>query len=570
MFSTTVNADASFCNSTISKHVYMKHFTLLFLSLLALQNLGAAERSQGQLIGIAGHVLESKMSFKNVATRGTETLQILYDDASLSVAGYQKGGFVVLAKDEAFSPVLGYSVTAFDAKDSNPGFQMWLKATAHALATKSELAQPTKPKEIPVEVASFVTTKWNQGTPYNNLCPSYTSNGTTKHYPTGCVATAMAQAMYYYKHPAKGEGKHTYRFDPGSGVEETVSVQLDDYPLDWDNMIANYKSDYTDIQAKAVAELMMVCGASVDMQYTASGSGTQMTPAVSAFRNNFGFDVGLPLHSISFESSEEYYPALYRAIAAKIPVVYAGASDQGGHCFVLDGYDEDGLFSVNWGWGGSDDGMYNILTLNGYTQQQQFIPVTNKGVYPQYASRFTIYEGAVEFSQADATHIKVSSTNRPLNVDGDAYQGNLYVVAQDLASGKSKAIATFELKAAVPAYYYATDGNLSKPYITITNKLEDGDYRLFLGSKSDKETDFSPFRTVDDKANSALMTIKGGVITSLATDDVAGWMATTTGISSVVSAPSVHKSAKIYNINGQQVDASYHGIVVKNGKKVVQ
>lgn len=52
-------------------------------------------------------------------------------------------------------------------------------------------------------------------------------------------------------------------------------------------MIPIYKSDYTEEQAKAVAELMMVCGASVDMQYTASGSGTQMTPAVSALRNNF-------------------------------------------------------------------------------------------------------------------------------------------------------------------------------------------------------------------------------------------------------------------------------------------
>lgn len=65
--------------------------------------------------------------------------------------------------------------------------------------------------------------------------------------------------------------------------------------------------------------------------------------------------------------------------------------------FYLDGYDEDGLFSVNWGWGGQDDGMFNIQTLNGYVQQQQFIPVTNKGVYPHYSSRFAINEGAVDF-----------------------------------------------------------------------------------------------------------------------------------------------------------------------------
>ncbi len=549
----------------------MKRFSFFFLILLNISNVQASDRSEAQLMSIAKGVLHADSHHAFSATRVGESVQLLYNDAVLSVAGYRQGGFVVLAKDEAFSPVLGYSYSVFDVNSNNPGFQMWLKATAHALATKSGSLQPAKPKDVPTEVQSYVTTKWNQGTPYNNLCPSYTSKGTVKHYPTGCVATAMAQAMYYYKHPERGTGKHTYRFDPGTGVEETVSIQLENFPFDWNNMIVNYKSGYSEEQAKAVAELMMACGASVDMQYTESGSGTQMPPVVSAFRNNFGFDAGLPLHCISFESSDEYYPALYHAIASKIPVVYAGASDQGGHCFILDGYDEDGLFSVNWGWGGTDDGMFNIHTLNGYTEQQQFIPVTNQGIYPQYVSRFTIYEGAVNFSQADATHIKVSTTASPLNVDGDAYQGNLYVVARNLASGENKDIATFELKTTVPAYYYATDGNLSKPYITIANKLDDGDYRLFLASKSAKEKDFSPFRTSDDHANSALMTIKDGVITSLNLDDAAGWMVTTS-ISSVVSNSYRESpiSDKIYNLNGQQVSSAYHGIVVKAGKKYIK
>ena len=526
-------------------------------------------------MSIAKDVLSSKLGLNLTQTRSGESIQMLYEDADLTVAGCHDGGFVVLAKDDSCCPVLAYSKSVFDANSSNPGFRMWMKATAHALATRSSSVQPVRPEGLPIEVASYVASKWNQETPYNNLCPTYTSKGTIKHYPTGCVATAMAQAMYYYKHPVKGTGKHTYRFDPGTGSEETVSeetvsILLDDYPFDWANMIDNYKSDYTDVQAKAVAELMMACGASVDMQYTASGSGTQIPPAVSALRNNFGFDTGLPLHSISFESSEEYYPALYRAIAAKIPVVYAGASGQDGHCFILDGYDADGLFSVNWGWGGTDDGMFNIMTLNGFAESQQYIPVTNQGVYPQYSSRFTIYEGGVDFSQVDATHIKVNSTNLPVNVDGDAYRGNLYVVAKNLTSGESKDIAKFELKSAVPAYYYASETNLSKPYVTIANKLKDGEYRLFLASKSEKETEFSPFRTTDGYANSALMTIKDGVIVSWTVDAAAGWMATATGISTAVSTSSTKKTDKMYNINGQQVDASYHGIVIMNGKKVLK
>jgi len=550
----------------------MKRLLLIVLSFLALADIGAAERSQKQLLRMAGEVLNAKLNMVD-ATRGGESLRMLYDDDQISVAGYRQGGFVVLAKEDVFSPVLGYSVSAFNTEDNNPGFKMWMQATYRALTARAAIA-PVKPEGIPSEVASFVASKWNQESPYNLLCPTFEKKGTTKHYPTGCVATAMAQAMYYYKYPEKGEGKHTYRFDPGTGAEETVSVLLDTIPLDWKNMIDSYKTEYTAAQAKAVAELMKICGSSVDMQYTETGSGAMMPPVVSALRTNFGYDAGLALHFLDYESSAEYYSALYKAIGAKIPVVYAGASDQGGHCFVLDGYDEDGLFSVNWGWGGTDDGMFNILSLNGYAEQQQYIPVTNQGVYKDYASKFGIEQSSVDFAQIDGTHFKVSTTGRPLNMDGDAYQGNFYVVACNLATGEGKAVATFELKTAIPAYYYVSSENgLSKPYITIANKLEDGDYRLFLASKTDAEKAFSPFRTNDDQPNSALMTIKDGVITSFAVDASASWMTsskTVTGISPVVVAPAVLSSSKTYNLNGQQVDGSYRGVVIKNGKKYNQ
>ncbi len=550
----------------------MKRFLLLVLSFLALIDLMAAERSQVQLLQVAADVLNGKLNLAST-TRAGESLQLFYDDDQISVAGYLQGGFVVLAKEDFFAPVLGYSTSAFDADDNNPGFKMWMQATTHALATRTAIA-PVKPEGIPSAVPSFVTSKWNQMNPYNILCPTYTKNNATKHYPTGCVATAMAQAMYYYKYPEKGEGKHTYRFDPGTGTEETVSIQLDTIPLDWKNMIDNYKTEYTDVQAKAVAELMKVCGSSVDMQYTESGSGAMMPPVLSALRTNFGYDAGLALHLLMCESTTEYYTALYQAIGAKMPVVYAGLSDQGGHCFVLDGYDEDGLFSVNWGWGGTDDGMFNIQSLNGYVDQQQFIPVTNQGVYTDYASKFGIEEASVDFTKIDDTHFKVSSTGRPLNVDGDAYQGNIYVVACNLATGEGKAVATFKLKSTVPAYYYVSvENGLSKPYVTITNKLEDGDYRLFLGSKSDTEKTYSPFRTNDGQPNSALMTVKNGVITAFSVDESASWMVsskTVTGITPTIITPIIPLSSKTYNLSGQQVDASYHGVVIKNGKKQVQ
>lgn len=547
----------------------MKHFTLLVLVALASLGATAENRTRQELLDIANGVLQDKFAASTVETRASSPLEMLYEGKDLSVAGRKSGGFVVLANDDAFSPVLGYSSSTYTVGEENPAFKMWLEATAHAIETRTISAETHKPEGIPTEVASFITTKWNQGAPYNILCPTYTEKGATKYYPTGCVATAMAQAMYYYKYPECGTSKRTYRFDPGTGVDETVSIQLDTIKFDWDNMLDTYKKDqYSDVQAKAVAELMKACGASVDMMYSKDGSGAYVEQLNYALRRYFGYDQGLPFHNNGFEATEEFYSALYHSLAEKQPVIFCASSTSGVHCFVLDGYDAEGLVSVNWGWGGQQDGIFTITTLNGYSSNQSFTPVSNQNVFPEYHSKFVLYNGVVNFSQIDGTHIKIATTDRPLNMGSETYKGNFYVVAQNIKTGEAVSIATFTQTTAVQVYYYATSGNLSKQYVTISGKLDDGDYRLFLASKSDEETSYSPFRTLDGKENSYLMTIADGKITSLTMDGNAAWMVT--GIEQIPAETQPKGSSKLYNINGQQIDASYHGVVIKKGKKYVQ
>lgn len=550
----------------------MKHFTLLVLAALASLGATAENRTRQELLDIANGVLYNKLAASTVETRASSPLEMLYEGKELSVAGRKSGGFVVLANDDAFSPVLGYSSSTYTVGEENPAFKMWLEATAHAIETRAISTETHKPEGIPTEVASFITTKWSQSAPYNTLCPTYTENGATKYYPTGCVATAMAQAMYYFKYPECGTSKRTYRFDPGTGVEETVSIQLDTIKFDWDNMLDIYKKDqYSDVQAKAVAELMKACGASVDMQYTKSGSGAYPAQLNYALRRYFGYDKGLPFHLVGYETNEEFYSSLYQALADKEPVLYGGSSSKGGHRFVLDGYDAEGLVSVNWGWGGQQDGMFNITTLNGYSEGQNYTPLTNKGVYPEFQSKFVLQEGTVTFNQIDATHIQMITSDRPLNVATETYKGNFYMVAQNQKTGEATSIATVK-PTSIPAFmipfgYYA-EGNFSKQYVTIVGKLDDGDYRLFLASKSDEETSYSPFRTLDGKENSYVMTIADGKITSLTMDGNAAWMVT--GIEQIPAETQSKGSCKRYNINGQQVDDSYHGVVIKKGKKYVQ
>ncbi len=544
----------------------MRKIFLLLLTVLSVFQLQAKDRTQQEIIQLAEHILQGSNTMNSKA-RNTEGLhpQMLYETDEMAVAGYKDAGFVVMAKDDELTPILGYSYSAFSQDSNNPGFEMWLAATSRALKS-GKVSTPSVPDGLPTEIPSFIATKWNQDAPYNLLCPSYTSNGSTKQFPTGCVATAMAQAMYYYKYPECGTSKRVYRFDPGTG-EQTVSVQLDDIKFDWDNMTETYYSgNYSDEQGYAVAELMMACGAAVEMQYTASGSGAFVHDATNAFRNYFGYDRGLPYHCLYFESSDEFYINLYQALGERKPVVFGGASTSGGHCFVLDGYNQDGLVSVNWGWGGQQDGMFNIQTLNGYTDQQEYCPLTNQGKYPVYTSKMCIYKGSINFNKVNDNHISVSTTGLPLNIDAETYKGNIYVTAQNIQSGECKSIATFTISVPVSSLNYASQTTLSKPYITIVDKLDDGNYRLFLSTKSDEETSYSPVRTTDEYTNSSLMTVQDGKITSMSTEENPGWIATAISLP-VNSQVTTTSNDNVYNINGQRVADGYQGVIVKKGMK---
>ena len=122
---------------------------------------------------------------------------------------------------------------------------------------------------------------YDQGEPYNRLCPIV--NG--RRAVTGCVATAMAQIMRYYRYPSCGIGKVTY----SGGNEGAKTIDLTNYPFDWSLIQANYNDSYSKEEGDAVAKLMLACGASLNMNYSADGSGTQTSGTVKAFKNHFGF-----------------------------------------------------------------------------------------------------------------------------------------------------------------------------------------------------------------------------------------------------------------------------------------
>ena len=208
--------------------------------------------------------------------------------------------------------------------------------------------------------------KYDQGEPYNRKCPVLNNEGRSV---TGCVATAMAQVMRFYQHPSCGTGTSSY-----TGSSGAVTYDFSKHPFNWNLILEDYSSQsYTNAQAEAVAELMLACGASVNMKYSADGSGSNADKAALALKNNFDYPTAANLEL--YVSTEEirqnilveiWGEALRMNIDAGHPVIYAGSSGNAitGHCFVVDGYkfDADGntYFHINWGWSGANDGWFLI------------------------------------------------------------------------------------------------------------------------------------------------------------------------------------------------------------------
>lgn len=200
---------------------------------------------------------------------------------------------------------------------------------------------------------------WNQDPPYNKMCPEYEGS---KLSVTGCVATAMAQVMMYYKYPK--ELKADIRAYTTATNKLKVNAISKGEEYDWNNMLPTYtEGKYNTTQADAVAKLMFHCGAAVQMDYGPSSGALLRPEDMSTY---FGYDADL-LQEVyrSFYTLAEWKKILDRELEAKRPIIYGGvASNEDGHQFVCDGSDGEGLYHINWGWPDDSDGYFDITLLD--------------------------------------------------------------------------------------------------------------------------------------------------------------------------------------------------------------
>ncbi|MBR6067621.1 MAG: C10 family peptidase [Bacteroidales bacterium] len=297
------------------------------------------------------------------------------------------GGFVLVSADDIAHPILGYSDKGSFRTDVQLPVNVrgWFKGISKEISSAVELGvqqseevreewnslleETPYPKRSTRAVSALLSTTWDQGKPYNNLCPA--DSNTDSYYGgrtvTGCVATAMAQVMKYWNYPTQGSGSHSYSSSYG-----TLSANFGNTTYDWNNMPNNLTNYSSSTQKTAVATLMYHCGISVDMQYDIAengGSGAYTvaygsTPcAKSALVNYFKYK-----NTIQGLFRQNYIDTNWKNLLkadldAGRPIMYSGASDEGGHSFVCDGYNNSDQFHFNWGWSGSYDGFFSLNAM---------------------------------------------------------------------------------------------------------------------------------------------------------------------------------------------------------------
>ena len=287
------------------------------------------------------------------------------------------GGFIIVAGDDRAHQILGYSDSGqldFNRMPSNARALLngYAEEINYLQSHPEIAASPTPRLTSGTGVAPLIKSHWGQEMPYYLQCPTY--NG--EYCVVGCVATAMSQVMHYWQYPTTSPELNAYYcYDLGQtlpAMPETsfdYSKMLNSY-CHWDYEQGKLIQDeYTDEQVEAVAKLARYCGQAVRMGYSPEGSGAYVTDQLSAMKK-FGYSSSAD--DVSRESwwgnsyTDEQWEGMIRAeLDAGRPILYsANDYSAGGHAFVCDGYNQEGLFHFNFGWYGTCDGWYVSTALN--------------------------------------------------------------------------------------------------------------------------------------------------------------------------------------------------------------
>lgn len=354
-------------NSCIKKNIIVALSAFLAFQIGHARQLTVTEAlsiaKQGTNIPVLRNSRNGSNQFKLAHTEkiaGRNTIYVLNND---------NGGYVMLSADNAATPVLGYSnIGAFNTENMPENLQSWLSSYSMEIATMSENIKETYTENNISELSPIepmVTSSWQQGMPYYNMCPKVI--GASSPCPAGCAAITISQIMNYHKWPEKGFGTHSYTWVNRGTYQtknETLSFDFENTSFEWDKMLNSYTGDHTQQQEDAVAKLVYAAGIAIDMDYGRRASSAKIENIGRGLIENFGYDKAISYIRRKYFTMTQWIKMLHDELSQNGPMYYNAQNDNGsGHGFVIDGYDGNGYFHVNWGWGHSD-GYFKLTAFN--------------------------------------------------------------------------------------------------------------------------------------------------------------------------------------------------------------
>lgn len=551
-------------------------FTTFFLGLLLSLSASAKPRTMAQLRAIAARELSVSTTIEDTRATNTGSMATLQQLSDLTVIGNRHVGFVVLANDDAIEAVVGVSNKPYtNDTNINPAFQWYLRAANAAIASHiasghgySGAIAPSAP--LPDHVDPLIKTRWQQEAPFNN---DVQKDDKGKPYLVGCVAITMTQIMRYYKYPAVGKGSNSYTMNG-----ETLSADFSASPYQWDKMLPIYeKGKYTDEEAKAVSELMRQVGISVNMDYKPGFSSSYTMSAQNALINNFRYNPNMNRYTRNYYSEQEWMDMVYKELSEQRPIYYSGNDSKwdNGHAFVIDGYNAEGKVHVNWGWGGYQDGFFDIGILTPARSNYSYYQDMIVGIQPEqqgaWKSHLTLYYGSqltIEKFRKQAIRMGEAKV---WNVSSTPVNGTLALVIE--GNGQQRNLKTINYQADDSQWY-----SISWQNIRLPKDLPDGDYQVYLRFKDDRDANWQVVRSEYGKPNSVVINIANGTFTIKDNRTNYDWV-------TAIEAPTVSDTeapVSVYDLQGHKLlqlpaaafsvnQLPMHGLyIVKQGKKTMK
>ena len=366
------------------------------------------------------------------------------DIAQLYIFNFSPEAFVIISADKRLRPLIAYSPTnTFPINNIPEHINSWINTYCNQiddLSNENSFTNTNSKHEWSELISNSIEnsfksiknpllrSEWHQSSPYNALCPEDTA-GPFGHTYVGCVATAMAQVMFYFRYPEKGYGQHSYFLNK----YDTIRADFENTTYLWDEMV-NYTYFYVN---PASAELAFHCGVAVEMNYSPTGSGAYTVDCVDALKNYFRYS-DKARYITRADTTINYIDSLKSNIDKNLPIIYTGGSF-GGHSFVCDGYDDNDNFHFNFGWGGSADGYYTLenLTPGGISltsAQAAIINIIPQEDHPHYCSGIREYntiEGTLEDGSNYMNYQANSDCEHLISVN-NANVSNIMIMFKDI------------------------------------------------------------------------------------------------------------------------------------------